>query len=255
MLERFTDEAVRVICRSRDHACELGHRQVGTEHLLLALLESDDAVVARAFALHNVTLRQARARVCAVVTPERPSRPSHLDFSASAMRALEWSTLESGTEPETRVAPVDVLLGIIHVDSTAVAVLTELGARPDRIYRELKDAPDSLPPDPLPYPRDAERVLEEMLAIDVGLATMAVDVLIALWVDDQAELEKQLGVFVASVYGTSHEDLIVLLAPVIDVDDAASGKVRLRPRPNPSAPAPEPSGWRRRLRRDRGSGS
>ena len=44
MFERFTRQARDVVVRARQEASQLGHPQVGTEHLLLALLSPDAGV-------------------------------------------------------------------------------------------------------------------------------------------------------------------------------------------------------------------
>lgn len=42
MFERFTDRARRVVVLAQDEARALNHNYIGTEHLLLALLETED---------------------------------------------------------------------------------------------------------------------------------------------------------------------------------------------------------------------
>ncbi len=44
MFERFTITARQVVSNAQDEARQLGHRSVGTEHLLLALLHQDSGV-------------------------------------------------------------------------------------------------------------------------------------------------------------------------------------------------------------------
>src|SRR2546421_12806900 len=41
MLERFTKNARAVVVQAREEAIRLGHRYIGTEHLLLALLKPE----------------------------------------------------------------------------------------------------------------------------------------------------------------------------------------------------------------------
>ena len=41
MLERFTDDARTVVVHAQRHARRLGHRYIGCEHLLLALVGAD----------------------------------------------------------------------------------------------------------------------------------------------------------------------------------------------------------------------
>ena len=43
MFERFTDRARRVVVLAQEEARLLNHNYIGTEHILLALLESEDA--------------------------------------------------------------------------------------------------------------------------------------------------------------------------------------------------------------------
>jgi ATP-dependent Clp protease ATP-binding subunit ClpA len=46
MFERFTASARQIVIEARQEATRLGHRYVGTEHLLLALLTDDEAGIA-----------------------------------------------------------------------------------------------------------------------------------------------------------------------------------------------------------------
>lgn len=55
-------------------ATALGHRYVGTEHLLLALAGSQHPVVARRLAEHGVTLAAARATIAALLGRQLPAR-------------------------------------------------------------------------------------------------------------------------------------------------------------------------------------
>jgi len=54
----FTDSAKRALELSWDEARKLGHKHIGTEHLLLALLSSKDSVVEKA--LENVGVEATR---------------------------------------------------------------------------------------------------------------------------------------------------------------------------------------------------
>ena len=54
MFERFTDGAQRALGIAQEKAKKFGHDYVGTEHLLLGLLEEDDSVASKA--LHSLGL-------------------------------------------------------------------------------------------------------------------------------------------------------------------------------------------------------
>ena len=48
MFERFTDQARRVVTLAQEEARMLRHNRIGTEHLLLGLIQVDDGVAAQA---------------------------------------------------------------------------------------------------------------------------------------------------------------------------------------------------------------
>jgi ATP-dependent Clp protease ATP-binding subunit ClpC len=56
----FTPRAKRVLELSRGQAQELGHKYIGTEHLLLGLIQEGDGVAARA--LENLGVDPAKVR-------------------------------------------------------------------------------------------------------------------------------------------------------------------------------------------------
>ena len=60
MFERFTQQAREVAIGAQTQARELGHHHIGTEHLLLALL--DDRCGAPAVILHHAGLEPARVK-------------------------------------------------------------------------------------------------------------------------------------------------------------------------------------------------
>uniref|UniRef100_UPI00402AE5D8 Clp protease N-terminal domain-containing protein n=1 Tax=Veillonella magna TaxID=464322 RepID=UPI00402AE5D8 len=59
MMQRFTDGAQRALAIAQEKAKEFGHDYVGTEHLLLGLLEEKNSVAAKA--LHKLGLQDKEA--------------------------------------------------------------------------------------------------------------------------------------------------------------------------------------------------
>ena len=60
MLERFTDQARRVVVLAEEEARMLHHNWIGTEHLLLGLIRAGDDVAARVLTELGVDLDRAR---------------------------------------------------------------------------------------------------------------------------------------------------------------------------------------------------
>jgi ATP-dependent Clp protease ATP-binding subunit ClpA len=63
MFERFTDEARHVVKVSRDEAQGLHHRYIGTEHLLLAMLDKESGLAYTVLTEAGVTHDQVRTAV------------------------------------------------------------------------------------------------------------------------------------------------------------------------------------------------
>ncbi|WP_326690531.1 hypothetical protein OIE63_27570 [Streptomyces sp. NBC_01795] len=85
MFERFSKEARETVIHAQDEARSLGHRWIGTEHLLLAVLRRPDQPGAATLARIGVTAEACRAAVAGVVTGEdEPLGPQ----DAQALRAL-----------------------------------------------------------------------------------------------------------------------------------------------------------------------
>src|SRR5918999_1563092 len=74
--ERFTREARRVVTLAQTEAKGLGHNYIGTEHLLLGVLGSEEGVGASALAEFGITLTDAREDVKRMIGEgEEPKRP------------------------------------------------------------------------------------------------------------------------------------------------------------------------------------
>ena len=60
MFERFTSQARSVVTHAQQEARELGHPRVGTEHLLLAVLDAPDTAGARALSTLGIDTNAVR---------------------------------------------------------------------------------------------------------------------------------------------------------------------------------------------------
>ena len=72
MFERFTAAARGVVVGAQQEARELGHPQIGTEHVLIALVADADAPVARLLAADDLDAAAARAAVQRHVASPEP---------------------------------------------------------------------------------------------------------------------------------------------------------------------------------------
>lgn len=85
MFERFTDDAKRVVHGARAAARKLGGRTVGTEHLLLALLDPDNGGAGEILRRNGVQADQVKADIDRIT---RPFRQIVGDKDAAALEAI-----------------------------------------------------------------------------------------------------------------------------------------------------------------------
>lgn len=129
MFERFTDHARRVIVLAQEESRLLRHHEIGTEHLLLGLLNDAASDLAQAMAAFGVTSETARAELEKVRRRGRREPHGHIPFTTGAKRALEHSVLESERLGQDRISTAHLLLAILHVgDGAALQILATLGA-------------------------------------------------------------------------------------------------------------------------------
>ncbi|WP_067135545.1 Clp protease N-terminal domain-containing protein [Microtetraspora malaysiensis] len=84
MFERFTREARQTVAQAQAHARRLNHPKIGTEHLLLGLLEQPDTMSARILHGHGLTSERAEAEVLRASRPD----PRGGDLDADALEAI-----------------------------------------------------------------------------------------------------------------------------------------------------------------------
>jgi ATP-dependent Clp protease ATP-binding subunit ClpA len=88
MLERFTDDARNVVAVARERSRELGHSWIGTEHLLLALLDPGSGATAGLLREAGVDAAAVRSSLARHVATSRPQGPPLTDEDAQALRTI-----------------------------------------------------------------------------------------------------------------------------------------------------------------------
>src|ERR1700722_13411392 len=129
MFERFTDSARRVLVRAEEAARLLNHDFIGTEHLLLGLIDDDDRISAQSLRSLGVSPEAVRGRVDEMIGAPRSSNVAPPAFTPRAKQVLSLALRESLGFGHADVVPEHFLLGILVLgDGLAVQVLVELGA-------------------------------------------------------------------------------------------------------------------------------
>src|ERR1700754_592109 len=72
MFERFTTAARTVVIDAREEARAMGHSPIGTEHILLAMLDDREGAVARLLLPYGLDAAAARADIQRLVPIQAP---------------------------------------------------------------------------------------------------------------------------------------------------------------------------------------
>jgi ATP-dependent Clp protease ATP-binding subunit ClpC len=136
VFERFTEGARQAVVAAQSEARRLGHRQVGSEHLLLGLLGVEHSVAAQALVSVGVARDPARAAV-AHDGGAREIDPSQIAFTSDAKRVLERALREAVRLGHNYVGTEHLLLGVLREDDgPGFRVLQEMEVDVDAL-REL----------------------------------------------------------------------------------------------------------------------
>ncbi len=156
MFERFTERARRTVVLAQDEARQLGHGQIGSEHILLGMLSDGGGTAARALTSLGVTLEAAREQVAATAEPG-PAPAGHIPFTPPAKRSLELALREALQLGYDYIGTEHILLGLIREDNAGggAQVLAALGAEPIAVRRRVIEL---LPGRPAARPRAPMRI-------------------------------------------------------------------------------------------------
>jgi hypothetical protein len=124
---------------ARTEAAARGDALVGTEHLLLGLLQQGDGCAADAMRAAGASLRLLRAALDVLAPSDVCEiKPSQITMTSRASAAVERAAVTALRERSERVNEEHLLRALLRAhDSGARAVLTATGVDPDRIEAEL----------------------------------------------------------------------------------------------------------------------
>ena len=139
--EKFTDKARKVLVLAQDEARALHQPYVGTEHILLGLIQEKDGLAAQALERLGVAYDAVVKGIREVASIDEGADVSgHLSFTPRVKRVLENSLREAMQMGQSYISTEHLLLGIVREnEGTALDVLSRLGVKGDDIRTELND--------------------------------------------------------------------------------------------------------------------
>jgi ATP-dependent Clp protease ATP-binding subunit ClpA len=138
VVERFTERARRAVVLAQDEARALDHDFVGTEHLLLGLLEVKEGLAAVVLNGLDVTAEEVRGQVVRVVGRGKRSPQGEIAFSREANKALELALRESLSIGHNYIGTEHILLGLVRDEqSVAARILLTFDVDAETIRRDV----------------------------------------------------------------------------------------------------------------------
>ncbi len=130
MFERFTDRAKRVMILAQKQAHSLNHTYIGTEHILLGLLEEGEGIAAQVLNEKGITLEKARNEVINMIgMGDSPDNGKHLPLTANAKSVLNTTLRQALQLGHTYIGTEHILLGLIRQgEGLGAQILIQLGA-------------------------------------------------------------------------------------------------------------------------------
>ena len=128
MFERFTDRARRAMALAQEEA-QRHHSGVGTEHLLLGLIQEGEGVAAKALEALGISLDTVSQQIQEIIGPAKPPPSGHSRFSPRAKQVLKLSLREALQLGHHYIGTEHLLLGLMREgEGVAAQVLVKLGA-------------------------------------------------------------------------------------------------------------------------------
>jgi ATP-dependent Clp protease ATP-binding subunit ClpC len=137
-MERFTQRARRVLSLAHQEAERMRQNSIGTEHLLLALIQEEGGVAGRV--LRDLGLETERVReVVERFSGTGTYRGGKIDLSPGVQQVLEYAIDEARRMGHHYIGTEHLLLGLIRSnEGTAMDVLRKLGITPEQIRRQTR---------------------------------------------------------------------------------------------------------------------
>ncbi len=142
MIDRFTTKARTAVNLAVKAAERLGHSYIGTEHLLIGLLEEGTGVAARVLEENGVKEEKVLSLISQLIAPDQPVRLfEDGGYTPGARRVLENSYREAVRFKANLIGTEHLLVSIIKDnDCVASRLLNTIGVSIQKIYIDVLSA-------------------------------------------------------------------------------------------------------------------
>lgn len=175
MFGRFTEKAQKSILLAQECAKKMGHNYVGTEHVLIGILEEDTGLGALAIKNFNLNLEEIKGEILGLVGKEEVEAKV-LGYTPRTKRVFELSFMQARNLGHNYIGTEHLLLGLLaEGGGVALVVLEKLGVNKGELKKEIiKLLNDSTDDSNLPEEKQ-EKIYENLNKYSIDLNKMAED--------------------------------------------------------------------------------
>ena len=137
-MERFTQRARRVLSLAHQEAERARQSNIGTEHLLLGLMDEEGGVAGRVLRDLGMTPDRVREVVQRVSGNPTIFDPTKIELSAETQQVLEFAVDEARRLGHHYIGTEHILLALVRIESTGMEALRRLGVTADQIRRQTR---------------------------------------------------------------------------------------------------------------------
>jgi len=137
-MERFTQRARRVLSLAHQEAERARNNFIGTEHLLLGLMDEEGGVAGRVLRELGMSSDRVREVVNRVSSSSSAFDASRVELAADTQQVLEHAVEEARRLGHHYIGTEHILLGLVRVEGPAMEVLRRLGVTADQIRRQTR---------------------------------------------------------------------------------------------------------------------
>ena len=168
MFDRFTDRARKVMNLGRQEAQRLNHDYIGTEHILLGLVQEGSGVAANVLRNLDIDLKKIRLELEKFVKSGSPTMTvGQLPFTPRAKRVLELSAEEANNLNHNYIGTEHLLLGLLREqEGYAARVLLSLGVKLEDVREEVMEILGADPSTSIPADKAAPAGKSKTPALD-----------------------------------------------------------------------------------------
>ena len=156
----LSNSSKRILAYAAEEAEELGHRHIGTDHLLLGILCEEECFAAeflRSQGVRALAVREeARRSGSAEVVPQKGSMTSAQNiltpitnpmFTPASLHAIAFALEEAQAFQQDHITPDHLLLGLLRLQNSTLPALLEEHGVTARLLRTqiVKTEPDAPP--------------------------------------------------------------------------------------------------------------